>query len=246
MNKQNKNYWEDGDFYNTYVNGELSDSRKNAWKQQILKHFIPGKELTVLDVGCGPGFFSCILSEEGHNVYAVDRSAGMLEHAKANAKSLGVSPQFHHMDINKLSFKDNFFDLVVSRNVTWTLDDPKAVYVGFHRVLKPGGTLLIYDANWHLPFYDKDLMAWVRQNEQQYYNRFQQVFKIYDDDTTIFEGLPLSDTDRPAWDTALLKDLNFSSVNTEDDIGEQVYEDWERNLYSATPLFEIYAQKGLL
>nr|WP_269849318.1 class I SAM-dependent methyltransferase [Methanosarcina horonobensis] len=48
----------------------------------------------MLDVGCGPGFFSIILSQAGHQVTGVDCAAGMLERARLNAEFSGVSPNF--------------------------------------------------------------------------------------------------------------------------------------------------------
>ena len=40
--------------------------------------------------------------------------------------------------------------MIVSRNVTWTLYDPIHAFKQWHHVLKPGGKLVIFDANWHL------------------------------------------------------------------------------------------------
>ena len=47
------------------------------------------------------------------------------------------------MDSHQLSFDDNTFDLLINRNVTWTLYDPEQAYKEWYRVLKPGGRLLI-------------------------------------------------------------------------------------------------------
>jgi len=66
MNVHNKDYWEKGEAYNDYVIHELEDNRKQAWKERIKSHFDNKDPMKILDVGCGPGFFSCILSEEGY------------------------------------------------------------------------------------------------------------------------------------------------------------------------------------
>ena len=46
--------------------------------------------MKILDVGCGSGFFSCILSEEGHQVIGIDRLTDMLKYAQLNAEKLKV------------------------------------------------------------------------------------------------------------------------------------------------------------
>lgn len=243
VNKENRLFWEDGKDYNDYVLEELADRRKDAWKRQINQHLPQDKGLRILDVGCGPGFFSCILAEEGHQTVGIDRSADMLRHALANADRLKVHPAFLQMDAKELSFADNSFDVIISRNVTWTFEEPERVYAEFYRTLAPKGTLLIYDANWHIPFYHPELMEQVRENENWYRESFGHDFRIYDENTAIFEGLPLSDAIRPEWDKKALLKQGFQAVRTDLKAGDAVYLDWEKKLYSATPLFEISAKK---
>lgn len=243
MNDANKAYWEDGTFYNSYVNEEFSDFRKDAWKKQILSHFPESQKLCVLDTGCGPGFFSCILSEEGHSVTGIDRSSGMLRCAKENARRMGVLPQFINMDISEMNFGVDSFDLIVSRNVTWTLENPEEVYKQFYKSLRPGGKLLIYDANWHLPYFRPELLQKVRDNERWYFETYNEDFKVCDESTGFFYDLPLSNTERPQWDIKALCSLGYTEVSSNISVGETLYTDWEKRLYSATPLFEISARK---
>ncbi len=44
-----------------------------------------------------------------------------------------------------MEFPDETFDLVISRNLIWNLDDPKAAYREWLRVLKPERKLMIFD-----------------------------------------------------------------------------------------------------
>ncbi|MCO5385273.1 class I SAM-dependent methyltransferase [Desulfosporosinus sp.] len=230
-----KDQWENGDSYLEYINEELSGFRKQAWKDQILAHFCSDRPLKILDVGTGPGFFACILSEEGHLVTGIDRSQGMLSNAINNAKRLNVYPIFYKMDINDLKFEDNTFDAVISRNVTWTLERPAEVYSQFKRILKPGGKLLIYDANWHMHFYDEELMKQVRRNEREYLNIYHRERKVASDDTRWFIDLPLSNTYRPQWDVKALREMGFEDIIIAENIGEKVYEEWEKGLYATAP-----------
>ena len=56
--------------------------------------------------------------------------------------------------------------------------------------------------------------------------------------------LPLSNTMRPRWDIDILQKIGFSHVSVKEDIGSRVYEEWEKELYSESPLFEIEAVNG--
>ena len=240
--KQRYSQWESGEGYNRYITAELGSFRKAAWKRQILKHFGEGRHLDVLDVGTGPGFFACILSEEGMRVVGIDQSEGMLQKARENAAKLNVTPTFLRMDVNRLDFPDDTFDLIVTRNVTWTLQYPEQVYARLCRVLKPGGTLLIYDANWHAHFYDPELMKKVRAREEAHYRKYGTREIVSNDEMEFLETCPMTRAQRPGWDEKTLEGLGMT-VAIEEDIGRFVYEDWEKELYAESPLFEICAVK---
>lgn len=243
MDRVNRNQrWANGDGYNNYIEKEFLSFRKEAWKRQILQHFDGKQNLEILDVGCGPGFFACILSEEGQNVTAIDSSDGMLSHARENAEKLGVSPKFLHMDINQLDFPDESFDAIVSRNVTWTLEYPERVYTEWKRLLKPGGKLLIYDANWQLQFYDPEIRKRVLKREQDYKEKYGKVEIVSNGDLAYYETAPLTRIYRPTWDRETLEHLGLQVQITED-IGRWLYEEWEKDLYAESPLFEVCAVK---
>lgn len=100
-----------------------------------MQHF---DAIRVLDVGTVSGFFACILSEEGLEAAAIDQSEGMLEKTRENARKLGVSPSFLRMNVNQPDFPDGTFDLIVSRNVTWTLQYPEQVCKKLQARAEPG------------------------------------------------------------------------------------------------------------
>lgn len=130
--------WSDSDDYDQYVNEELEDSRSAKWVglvSRLAGCSLEGK--TVLDLGCGPGFFPCALGAEGAKVYGIDTSDNMLACARANAEKHGVDAVMLHMDAESLSFPEATFDLVVTRNVTWTLPNPVAAYRECLKVLRP-------------------------------------------------------------------------------------------------------------
>lgn len=233
--------WSSGEGYNKYITSELNSFRKQAWKAQIGK-LLEGDNLRILDIGCGPGFFSCILSEEGHTVTGIDASEGMLTCARANAEKLDVNPTFFKMDVNNIEFPDDTFDVVISRNVTWTLEHPGEVYAEFKRVLKPGGKIIIYDANWHMHFFDEVLMKKVRQREEDHFKKYGVKEIISGGDMEYFKTAPLTSIMRPQWDKKTLEALDME-VDIEEDVGRNVYEEWEKHLYAESPLFCVCATK---
>ncbi len=73
------------------------------------------------------GLFAIILAQKGHHVTAVDLTQDMLEQAKENANHYKVEVEFKLLENQFLPFPDNTFDLVVSRDVTWMLQDAEGV-----------------------------------------------------------------------------------------------------------------------
>ena len=243
MDRRERNdYWSSGEGYDRYIRSELESFRKEAWKRQLTGHFPPGEALEILDAGTGPGFFACILSEEGHRVTGIDASEGMLACAEKNAAALGVHPTFLNMDLNEMTFPDESFDAIVLRNVSWTLQYPEQVYTEFKRLLRPGGTLLIYDANWQLHWYDPEKLERVRERERRYFETYGREERVSNGDLDYYETAPLTRIHRPEWDEKTLGGLGFAVTITED-LGRFVYEEWEKDLYGESPLFEICAVK---
>ncbi len=216
---------------------------KEIWQKQILSHFPRDVRLKILDVGTGEGYFSRILAEKGHDVIGIDGDLTALATARMRCEAAGTSPEFLQMDSHHLDFRDNTFDLVVSRNVVWTLYDPAAAMLEWKRVLKPGGLLLYYDANWHLEFYHSETAAWVRDNEKRCREQHGIDMYVCTKDKAFYDTLPLSNVMRPAWDRKTLTELGFKNIQIRKDISSQVYNAWEQCLYEATPLFEICAVK---
>ena len=135
------------EYWSTRVEGysevnekEINGTQKENWLR-VLEERFPDKakaDLKILDVGTGPGFFPRILSEAGYYVTAVDYTEDMLEKAKENTKEYQSQIEFYRMDAQNLEFENNQFDVVISRNLTWNLENPVQAYKVWFRVLKTG------------------------------------------------------------------------------------------------------------
>ena len=101
-------------------------------------------KIRILDIGTGTGFFAFLLSSLGHRVTGIDLTPSMIQEAKEIGQTLHSSAQFRVMDAEKLLFADESFDMVISRNLTWTLPHPQEAYREWQRVLKPGGLFLLH------------------------------------------------------------------------------------------------------
>ena len=249
MNLQNQieNYWSRGaERYSEGIQEELNSFKKDAWSQLIMEYAPRKEKLKVLDIGTGPGFFFFFLSLEGQDVTAVDCTEEMLFYAKSNAVREGVSPQFLRMDCHKFDFKNDSFDLLLCRNLTWTLQEPEAAYAEWCRVLKQGGRLLVFDANWNLRLFDTEMQ---RLYEEDARISKEMGLKNPHDDADMEEGdkismsLPLSSKLRPQWDIEVLKECGFKEVFFEVDITGRVWDETEKVLYRSTPMFLVGGEK---
>ena len=92
----------------------------------------------------------------------IDITENMIHEAKENVKAAGLSADLMTMDCHNLNFPDETFDMIICRNITWTLDDPQKAYKEWLRVLKKGGRLLVSDACWYLHLYDEERKRFTR------------------------------------------------------------------------------------
>lgn len=97
---------------------------------------------TVLEVGCGTGFFTKELAKKGADIYSIDISPDLIEKAKCEAPQVKFSIE----DAHSTSFSDNFFDIVLGSSVLHHLES-KLALKEFYRILKPGGYLYFTEPN---------------------------------------------------------------------------------------------------
>ena len=101
-----------------------------------------------LDVGTGPGQFAFYLARAGFDTTGIDLSPNMISAAHKKGREMGLAIDFRTGDAEALPFEDNTFDVVVSRNLLWTLPSPETAMREWHRVLKPGGRIIVSDGFW--------------------------------------------------------------------------------------------------
>ncbi|SFA90050.1 Methyltransferase domain-containing protein [Acetitomaculum ruminis DSM 5522] len=247
LNSEVKGYWEgEANTYDTGIQAELESERKDNWKRLVLDEMPDKKELEILDVGTGPGFFPIILGEEGHHVTGIDITKNMITVAKRNAEKYNVTAKLLTMDSQKLDFEDNTFDAVICRNLTWTLDDPETAYKEWKRVLKEDGVLLIFDACWYLYNYDDELGKIYRENEAKIWEKYHRRIHEHanaEEGVELGKKLFMSDKRRPLWDLKYLMEIGFSKVFAKPDVSLLARDAFDQELNWPTPEFMVGAVK---
>jgi len=106
----------------------------------------------VLDVGCGPGVdtraLAAIVGPSGH-VTGVDIDPQMIETATASAREAGIDAYVDHRatDAHVLPFETGAFDAVRSERVFQHVTNPDRLLAEMIRVTKPGGRVVVGDAD---------------------------------------------------------------------------------------------------
>lgn len=245
--KRIKQYWEgEAEIYSIGIEEELKGFQRQAWKKIVLENAPQKEKLEILDIGTGPGFFPIILGEEGHNVTGIDITENMISHAKKNIEKEGQRANLSIMDCHNLEFPDNSFDLIVCRNLTWTIENPIKAYQEWYRVLKPSGKLLVFDANWYLHLFDEDLKMQYEVKEaklMEKYGRKTHNHKNNEEGDKLSGQLFMSDKIRPQWDLSQFVNIGFTKVFSEINISELVWDEMGKELNSTTPQFLVGAEK---
>ncbi len=99
---------------------------------------------TVLDLGCGFGSSTLILSKYAKKIFAIDVTFPAIRNAKRNMKINKVKNVIlKQMDAEDLKFKDNSFDFVFSWGVIHHSHEPKKILKNIEKKLKKNGSCFI-------------------------------------------------------------------------------------------------------
>ena len=246
-------YWtQRAEGYSEYNQQEMADARRSMWKNKLLsllEENFPGKkpeELKVLDVGTGPGFFALLLAEAGYQVTAVDVTEEMLKEAKKNTGIFAEKITWKLSDAQKLELGDCEFDAVFSRNVTWNLENPGQAYEEWIRVLKPGGLLCNFDADWYGHLYDEEKRSGYEKDRQRVEEKNLEDYYTGTDIErmeAIARQVPLSRQKRPQWDVEALKNAGLTEVSCDTEVWKQVWTEEEIANNGSTPIFLLSGKK---
>ena len=249
---ENRTYWSHrAPSYSEVNREELATHQHAVWKQVLTEQIsacFPGRtpdQIHILEIGTGPGFFAILLAEVGYRVTAIDLTPSMLEQARDNAGELRDNIVFLEMNAQALDFPEGKFDVILSRNVTWNLPDPELAYAEWARVLKPGGLLMNFDANWYHYLFDEEAKKAYEQDRENSAGEGLDDLNVgegFDRMEEIARRVPLSRAQRPAWDIETLMNLGLS-VHADSRVWERVWSRQEKVNLASTPMFMVCGVK---
>ncbi len=220
---------------------EFVPEKRARWIKECSVLTKPFTGLDVLDVGTGTGFLAILLSEEGAHCQGIDLSPQMITQARATAKAHGQAISFYIGSADDTPFEPESFDLIVTRNLTWTLPDAHQAYQHWFNLLKPEGVLINFDAAYGPVSFE----ALTKELEDEgtlnaHCGMDEARLKLCD---AIKAELAISHVERPAWDESTLKSIGFSTVSVDKTVSERLYPEHDLT-WNPVPLFKIVARKG--
>ncbi len=140
---------------------------------QLLLRILP--PITVADLGSGEGLLSELLARRCKKVIAVDNSEKMVAFGTSKAKKNGLKNlEFRLGDLQQPPIETATMDLVILSQSLHHAEEPAKTLAAAHRILKPGGQLMLLDLLQHnfeearelygdswLGFPESDLHRWL-------------------------------------------------------------------------------------
>ena len=247
-----RDYWtKRAPSYSDFVNSEFADEGESRFAAVIEEQIKMAEEKSgrkykkVLDIGTGPGFFAILLAKRGYEVTAVDFTQAMLDEASGNADRQGVSIEFKQMDAQTLELPDDLFDLIVTRNVTWNLENPAKAYCDWHRVLRKGGILLNFDAGWYNYLFDSEAKEAFEADHENVIKLGAPDLNQYSDGIKMEEiskSLIMSRESRPDVDLRMMRGAGFDAT-ADREIWRRVWSKDEQINWASTPMFMLTGYK---
>lgn len=133
-----------GEQFIPYVSSKrLRDEHTNRY--EFVKNFCNGK--VVLDIACGTGYGTHLISEVAKSIVGVDISSKAIDYAEKNFKKENI--EFVESNCAKINFKDEQFDVIISLETIEHLNElaRKEFYKVCKKSLRKDGLFIISTPN---------------------------------------------------------------------------------------------------
>lgn len=106
-------------------------------------------EMSLLDIGSGPGTITVDLATRVARVTAVENTESAMDLTRAEARRAGVEVSCVVSDVHALDLPDDSFDVVHAHQVLQHVADPVTALREMRRVCRPGGIVAVRDSDYH-------------------------------------------------------------------------------------------------
>ena len=138
--------------------GQLVPGRSWAAWARALGHLLP--PLDVADIGCGDGHLTIEAARWARRVYAIDRSAAVLQRARTLARRHGAANvAWKRGEIERIPLPDASVDVALLSQALHHAADPALALAEAVRILRPGGRALLLDLRPHDQSWVKDRLG---------------------------------------------------------------------------------------
>lgn len=135
--------------------GGLDNSLRKLFQnpQKILRPYI-NEGMTVLDLGCGPGFFSIEIARMLNNsgkVISADLQDGMLEKVKEKIKGTEFEKriELHKCEDERIGITEKV-EFILCFYMVHEVPDQDKLFLELKSILKPGGKIYIIEPKFHV------------------------------------------------------------------------------------------------
>lgn len=106
--------------------------------------------IDIADLGAGEGMLSQLLARRARQVWCIDNSPGMVEVGSELARKNGLENLTYKLgDIERVPLPDASVDLAILSQALHHAQRPDEAVAEAHRILRPGGQVLVLDLNEH-------------------------------------------------------------------------------------------------
>jgi ubiquinone/menaquinone biosynthesis C-methylase UbiE len=208
----------------SFDDGEAYEQFMGRWSREIGKAFLtwlqPPAGANWLDVGCGTGIFTDLISEicVPASVIAIDPSESQI--ARARTKVTRTKTDFHLADAQNLPFPDKSFDIISSALVVNFVPNKARAISEMRRVVRPGGLVAAY--------------VWDFAAELSPSGPLRRAMRRLGVEVP---PIPGTDTSRPAVLADLLKEAGLKGLNTDSIEVAVSFRDFNDFWHSQTPRY---------
>lgn len=199
-----------------------TSAQQQAWWEAYLAASGGDKQCEILDIGTGTGFIALGFAKAGHKVTGIDIASGMLARARSKAALKALEIDFLIADAENPPFPSKSFDVIVCRNLLWTLCNPDRALSRWYQLLRPGGRVIVSDGIWRISGLKGFFLKMkgyantiLKNGVSSYPMRFEVAYRMVRKYLPNFKGMKAKDAE------SILKTCGFSNISRYDYLFEE-------------------------